>query len=105
MGKVNIKLNGADTVVDAIRYLEENGKDFFVYTLSELDNQAYQISYVTKVENGKGIVLTEDEWNQIKELIILLNMVLLLTILLILLIFAFSFAFSIAFGTISVPVT
>ena len=36
MGKVNIKLNGADTVVDAIRYLEENGKDFFVYTLSEL---------------------------------------------------------------------
>ena len=69
MGKVNIKLNGADTVVDAIRYLEENGKDFFVYTLSELDNQAYQISYVTKVENGKGIVLTEDEWNQIKELI------------------------------------
>lgn len=69
MGKVNIKLNGMDTVVDAIRYFKDQGTEFFIYTLGELDNQAYQISYVTKVEAGKGQLLNNEEWGKIKELI------------------------------------
>lgn len=69
MGKVNIKLNGMDTVVDAIRYFKEQDTNYFIYTLGELDNQAYQISYVTKVEAGKGQLLNNEEWEKIKELI------------------------------------
>ena len=69
MGKINIKLNGMDTVVDAIRYFKDQDTNYFIYTLGELDNQAYQISYVTKVEDGKGQLLNNDEWEKIKELI------------------------------------
>lgn len=69
MGKINIKLNGMDTIVDAIRYFKDQDTNYFIYTLGELDNQAYQISYVTKVEEGKGQLLNNDEWEKIKELI------------------------------------
>lgn len=62
MGKVTIKLNGIDTSVDLIRYFELNGKQFLIYTLGELDNQAYQISYITKIEDHKGQLLSGEEW-------------------------------------------
>lgn len=69
MGKINIKLNGMDTSVDAIRYFRENGIHYFIYTLGELDNQNYQISYVTKIEDGKGQLLSYEEWANVKEII------------------------------------
>ena len=57
-----LAINGIDTSVDLIRYFELNGKQFLIYTLGELDNQAYQISYITKIEDHKGQLLSGEEW-------------------------------------------
>lgn len=68
MGKVNIKLDGNELTVDGIRYFENDGVRYFIYTLGDIDEKSYQTSYVTEIKEKEGQAISEENWFVIKDI-------------------------------------
>lgn len=68
MGKVIVKENTNELTVDGIRYFEDGGIQYFIYTLGDIDEKSYQTSYVTMVHDNIGKNLEENNWLIFKDL-------------------------------------
>lgn len=52
--------------VDAVRYFEYNGFNYFIYDKNEKDENGYVKLYVNKDQNGNIVPIAEDEWANLK---------------------------------------
>ncbi|MBS7021187.1 MAG: hypothetical protein KH135_04915 [Firmicutes bacterium] len=68
MGKVIVKENANELTVDGIRYFEDGGIQYFIYTLGDIDEKSYQTSYVTMIHDNVGKCLEEHNWLIFKDL-------------------------------------
>ena len=74
MDKVTISnLQGENGLVNVVRYFNNNGSEYLIYSLNEVDESGYTRLYVTKLNGVDGMytadTLNENEWNEIKNLV------------------------------------
>jgi hypothetical protein len=74
MDKVTISnLQGESGLVNVVRYFTNNGKEYLIYSLNEIDESGYTRLYVTKISGVDGLynaeTLDEIEWNEIKNIV------------------------------------
>ena len=74
MDKVKISnLQGENGLVNVVRYFNNNGSEYLIYSLNEVDESGYTRLYVTKLNGVDGMytadTLNENEWNEIKNLV------------------------------------
>ena len=74
MNKVTISnLQGENGLVNVVRYFNNNGSEYLIYSLNEVDESGYTRLYVTKLNGVDGMytadTLNENEWNEIKNLV------------------------------------
>lgn len=73
MDKVSINnLQGENGVANVVRYFNNNGSEYLIYSLNEVD-EGYTRLYVTKLNGVDGIytanTLNDNEWNEVKNLV------------------------------------
>ena len=74
MDKVTISnLQGESGLVNVVRYFNNNGVEYLIYSLNEVDEAGYTRLYVTKLNGVDGMytadTLNDNEWNEIKNLV------------------------------------
>ncbi len=74
MDKVTISnLQGENGLVNVIRYFMNNGNEYLIYSLNEVDEAGYTRLYVTKITGVDGTysaeTLNDTEWNEIKNIV------------------------------------
>ena len=74
MDKITISnLQGENGLVNVVRYFKNNGTEYLIYSLNEVDEAGYTRLYVTKLNGVDGMytadTLNENEWNEIKNLV------------------------------------
>ena len=74
MEKVTISnLQGESGLVNVVRYFSNNGAEFLIYSLNEVDESGYTRLYVTKLTGSEGNfnadTLNDAEWADIKNLV------------------------------------
>ena len=74
MDKVTISnLQGESGLVNVIRYFLNNGSEYLIYSLNEVDESGYTRLYVTKMNGVDGNytadTLNDSEWTEIKNLV------------------------------------
>jgi len=74
MEKVTISnLQGENGLVNVVRYFLNNGSEFLIYSLNEVDESGYTRLYVTKLNgidgNYTADTLNDSEWADIKNLV------------------------------------
>ncbi len=74
MDKVLINnAQGESGIVNVVRYFQNNGKEYIIYSLNEVDESGYTRLYVTKLSGIDGMytgeTLDDTEWNEIKNLV------------------------------------
>lgn len=62
--------NGENVEIEVIRYFINNDVEYLIYSLNEIDSAGYTKLYASKIVGNKAsIILDEEEWNLIKEII------------------------------------
>ena len=74
MDKITISnLQGESGLVNVVRYFQNNGQEYLIYSLNEVDEAGYTRLYVAKItqENGKysAETLNDAEWTEVKNLV------------------------------------
>ena len=74
MDKVTINnLQGESGLVNVVRYFNNNGIEYLIYSLNEIDEAGYTRLYVAKLNGVDGMytadTLNDNEWNEIKNLV------------------------------------
>ena len=74
MDKVTISnLQGESGLVNVVRFFNNNGAEYLIYSLNEVDEAGYTRLYVTKLNGVDGMytadTLNDNEWNEIKNLV------------------------------------
>jgi hypothetical protein len=74
MDKVTISnLQGESGLVNVVRYFINNGSEYLIYSLNEVDEAGYTRLYVTKINGVDGNytadTLNDSEWTEIKNLV------------------------------------
>ena len=74
MEKVTISnIKGENGLVNVVRYFQNNGNQYLIYSLNEVDEAGYTRLYVAKVNGTDGMYNAETpndmEWNEVKNLI------------------------------------
>ena len=74
MDKVTISnLQGESGLVNVVRYFMNNGNEYLIYSLNEVDEAGYTRLYVTKITGVDGTysaeTLNDNEWNEIKNIV------------------------------------
>ena len=74
MDKVTISnLQGENGLVNVVRFFNNNGNEYLIYSLNEIDESGYTRLYVTKLSGVDGMytadTLSDTEWNEIKNLV------------------------------------
>ena len=74
MDKITISnLQGESGLVNVVRYFQNNGQEYLIYSLNEVDEAGYTRLYVAKItqENGtySAETLNDNEWNEVKNLV------------------------------------
>ena len=74
MDKVLISnAQGESGIVNVVRYFQNNGKEYIIYSLNEVDESGYTRLYVTKLSgmggSYTGELLDDNEWNEVKNLV------------------------------------
>ncbi len=74
MEKVTISnLQGESGLVNVVRYFSNNGSEFLIYSLNEVDESGYTRLYVTKLSGVDGNytadTLNDTEWADVKNLV------------------------------------
>ena len=74
MEKVTISnLQGESGLVNVVRYFLNNGSEFLIYSLNEVDESGYTRLYVTKLNGVDGNytadTLNDTEWADVKNLV------------------------------------
>ena len=74
MEKVTISnLQGESGLVNVVRYFLNNGSEFLIYSLNEVDESGYTRLYVTKLSGVDGNytadTLNDTEWADVKNLV------------------------------------
>ena len=74
MEKVTISnLKGESGLVNVVRYFQNNGVQYLIYSLNEVDEAGYTRLYVVKVNGIDGMynaeTPNESEWNEVKNLV------------------------------------
>ena len=74
MDKVTINnLQGESGLVNVVRYFNNKGTEYLIYSLNEIDESGYTRLYVTKLNGVDGMytadTLNDNEWNEIKNLV------------------------------------
>lgn len=54
--------------VDAVRYFEYNGFNYFIYDKNEKDENNYVKLYVNKSQNGNMLPIDDNEWTNLKSM-------------------------------------
>lgn len=54
--------------VDAVRYFEYNGFNYFIYDKNEKDENSYVKLYVNKSQNGNILPIDDNEWTNLKSM-------------------------------------
>lgn len=72
MDKVLISnAQGESGIVNVVRYFANNGKEFLIYSLNEVDEAGYTRLYVVKLSGVDGVyngdTLSDSEWAEIRE--------------------------------------
>ena len=64
---------GESGIVNVIRYFTNNGVEYLIYSLNEVDEGGYTRLYVTKINGVDGVynadTLNDNEWNEIKNIV------------------------------------
>ena len=64
---------GESGIVNVVRYFKNNGVDYLIYSLNEVDEAGYTRLYVTKLNGTDGVynadTLNDNEWNEVKNLV------------------------------------
>lgn len=69
MERITLNDNGSLKEVSVVRYIENSGNKYLIYTLGEIEGELQRI-YITKVmENLTGVKVPDEEWNDVKALI------------------------------------
>ena len=69
MERITLNDNGEIKEVSVVRYIENNGNKYLIYTLGEIEGELQRI-YITKVmDNLTGIKVPDEEWDTVKSLI------------------------------------
>ena len=74
MDKITISnLQGESGLVNVVRYFKNNGQEYLIYSLNEVDEAGYTRLYVAKVNGVNGNynaeTLNDNEWNEVKNLV------------------------------------
>ena len=74
MDKITISnLQGENGLVNVVRYFQNNGQKFLIYSLNEVDEAGYTRLYVAKITGMNGNysaeTLNDNEWNEVKNLV------------------------------------
>ena len=74
MDKITISnLQGESGLVNVVRYFQNNGQEYLIYSLNEVDEAGYTRLYVAKItqENGtySAETLNDNEWTEVKNLV------------------------------------
>ncbi len=74
MDKITISnLQGENGLVNVVRYFQNNGQKFLIYSLNEVDEAGYTRLYVAKIigmnGNYSAETLNDNEWNEVKNLV------------------------------------
>lgn len=71
MGKIILKnIDHEKVEIEVIRYFENNENEYLIYSLNELVGDGYIKLYASKIiGNGAHIIVDDDEWFLIKEII------------------------------------
>ena len=74
MEKVTISnLQGESGLANVVRYFANNGAEYLIYSLNEVDEAGYTRLYVTKINGVDGNytadTLNDSEWTEIKNLV------------------------------------
>jgi len=69
MERITLNDNGEIKEVSVVRYIENSGNKYLIYTLGEIEGELQRI-YITKVmDNLTGVKVPDEEWNDVKALI------------------------------------
>jgi len=64
---------GESGIVNVIRYFTNNGSEYLIYSLNEVDEAGYTRLYVAKLSGVDGVysadTLNDNEWNEIKNIV------------------------------------
>ena len=74
MDKITISnLQGENGLVNVVRYFQNNGQEYIIYSLNEVDEAGYTRLYVAKIKGVDGTysaeTLNDNEWNEVKNLV------------------------------------